>query len=139
MLIEDFSTRLKKGLKFRGMKQADLATLTGLNRGTINNYINGKYEAKQTNIYKIAKVLNVSEAWLMGYDVAMDDTLNIDATKNIDTDKFEIIGKITKILDNYDSNQLELFISLIDEISNCDAKQINQINVYIRFLKSQNN
>ncbi len=64
--------RIKEGLRLRNMKQADLVTLTGIGKASISTYLSGRYEPKQRNIYKIAKALNVSEAWLMGLDVPME-------------------------------------------------------------------
>lgn len=63
------SERIKEGLRLRNMKQSDLVKLTGIGKSSISTYISGEYEPKQRNIYKIAKALNVSEAWLMGADV----------------------------------------------------------------------
>ena len=37
----------------------------------MTTYMSGDYEPKQDRIYLIAQALNVSEAWLMGYDVPM--------------------------------------------------------------------
>jgi transcriptional regulator with XRE-family HTH domain len=54
-----------------GKKQADLVRETGLDRGSISSYLSGKYEPKQKAIYKMAKALDVSESWLLGYDVPM--------------------------------------------------------------------
>ena len=51
------------------MKQADLARATGLSKGGISNYVIGRYEPKSDIISKLAKALNCSEMWLMGYDV----------------------------------------------------------------------
>lgn len=66
------SERIKEGLKIRNMKQTDLVAKTGIGKSSISTYISGSYEPKQTNIYKIAKALDVNESWLMGYDVKMD-------------------------------------------------------------------
>lgn len=64
--------RLKEALTAAGKKQADLVRETGLDRGSISSYLSGKYEPKQKAIYKMAQALNVSEAWLLGYDVPME-------------------------------------------------------------------
>lgn len=61
--------RMKEALSLRGMKQSELVKLTGIGKSSISTYLSGEYEPKQRNIYKIAQALNVSEAWLMGYDV----------------------------------------------------------------------
>lgn len=60
--------RIKEALRMRDMIQADLAEKTGIHKSAISSYVNGKYEPKQQAIYLMAKALNVSEAWLMGYD-----------------------------------------------------------------------
>lgn len=54
------------------MKQSDLVEKTKIGKSSISTYISGAYEPKQRNIYKIAKALDVSEAWLMGFDVPME-------------------------------------------------------------------
>lgn len=61
--------RLREALNDAGKKQADLVRETGLDRGSISSYLSGKYEPKQKAIYKMAQALDVSESWLMGYDV----------------------------------------------------------------------
>ena len=66
--------RLKEALTKAGKKQADLVRETGLDRGSISSYLSGKYEPKQKAIYKIAQALDISEAWLLGYDVPMERT-----------------------------------------------------------------
>jgi len=79
MLTESFAVRLKKALEYKGMKQIELADKTNIDKSLISNYLKGKYEAKQNNIYLMAQALDVSEAWLMGYDVPRErvkDTTN---------------------------------------------------------------
>lgn len=64
--------RIKMGLRIRGMKQADLCQITKIPKSAISQYVSGAFEPKQDRIYLISKALNVSEAWLMGYDVPME-------------------------------------------------------------------
>ncbi|GLG89127.1 helix-turn-helix transcriptional regulator [Sellimonas catena] len=66
------SERIREALEIRGMKQADLVEKTGIGKSSISTYISGSYEPKQRNLHKIAKALNVSEAWLMGLNVPME-------------------------------------------------------------------
>lgn len=72
MVIDTFSNRLQKAMNLKNMKQVDLVEKTNIDKSLISNYLKGKYKAKQDNLYLLAKVLNVSEAWLMGYDVPME-------------------------------------------------------------------
>lgn len=70
-IMETISERIKKALSIRNMRQSDLVEKTGIGKSSISTYLSGAYEPKQRNIYKIAKALDVSEAWLMGADVPM--------------------------------------------------------------------
>lgn len=72
--MEKVSTadRLKELMAARDVKQVDIISSTGITKGALSSYISGRYEPKQDNIYLLAKYFNVSEAWLMGYDVPMD-------------------------------------------------------------------
>lgn len=63
--------RLNHILEVRKIKQADLARMTGIGRGAISNYVQGRYAPKSQIIKTIAAALQVSESWLAGYDVPM--------------------------------------------------------------------
>ena len=64
--------RIQEALRIRGMKQADLCKLTNIPKSALSQYISGQYEPKQNRIYVLSQVLNVTEAWLMGYDIPME-------------------------------------------------------------------
>lgn len=66
--------RLNEALKLRGKKQIDLVQATGVNKSTISRYLRGEREPKTTALYKLAFFLEVSEAWLLGFDVPMERT-----------------------------------------------------------------
>lgn len=70
--MKKFAERFQEALDVRGMKQADIVSLTKIGKSSISTYLSGEYEPKQRNIYKIATALNVDESWLMGYDVPME-------------------------------------------------------------------
>ena len=63
--------RIKRALRIRGMKQSELCQITKIPKSAVSQYISGAFEPKQDRVYLIAKALNVSEAWLMGFDVPM--------------------------------------------------------------------
>ena len=93
---ESFAKRMKEGMDIRNIKQVDLVEKTNLTKSAINQYYSGKYEPKQKGIFLIAKALDVSESWLMGYDVPMERT-NIkypDNVLKIETKKFPMLGTI---------------------------------------------
>lgn len=107
MLEDTFANRLKKALDYNNMKPVELANKTGINKSLISNYLSGSFKAKQNKLDVIARVLNVSEAWLMGYDVDMDrewfeekepSELTIDNARYIETTtktiKIPLLGKV---------------------------------------------
>lgn len=71
--MDKLSNRLKIAMKEKNIKQSDLVKKTGINKGALSSYINGRYEPKQYNINLLANALGVSIAWLRGYDVPMND------------------------------------------------------------------
>lgn len=70
--VSNTSQRLKVALDNSRIKQAELSRRTGLDKGSIHHYLSGRYEPKSSAINKMAIALNVSEAWLWGYDVPME-------------------------------------------------------------------
>lgn len=66
------SERLQRIMDIRGIKQADLSRATGISRGSISNYVLGRYEPKSDIVKKLSAYLNCSEMWLWGYDVPMN-------------------------------------------------------------------
>ena len=70
--IESCGQRIAKALDNNGMKQSELCKLAKVPKSSLSLYLSGAYEPKQNRIYDMARVLNVSEAWLMGYDVPME-------------------------------------------------------------------
>ena len=68
--VSTFSERLNEAITFSGMTKTELSSRTGISKSSITHYCKGDWEAKQDSIYLLAHALNVSEAWLMGYDVS---------------------------------------------------------------------
>lgn len=61
--------RLQEALARKDMTQADLCRMTGIGKSAMSQYVNGGLIPRQDRIFQLAQALNVSEAWLMGYDV----------------------------------------------------------------------
>lgn len=68
---ETCSKRIREALQLRGMTQADLCRATGIPKSAMSQYCNGGLVPRQDRTYLIANALNVSEAWLMGFNVSM--------------------------------------------------------------------
>lgn len=89
-----FSSRLRELLSIRNISQAELARRSGVSESSISHYLKGNWEAKQDAVYAIARVGNVSEAWLMGYDVSMDSPLPANMIPMPKTGTVPMIGAI---------------------------------------------
>lgn len=87
---EEFANRLAKAMQIRNMKASELSEKAHIPKSAISQYLSGLYEAKQKSIFKLANVLNVSEAWLMGLDVPMESI----PIKKIDKIKIPVLGKV---------------------------------------------
>lgn len=61
--------RIREALRIKDMTQAELCRLTGIPKSAMSQYCNGGLVPRQDRTYMIAQSLNVSEAWLMGFDV----------------------------------------------------------------------
>ena len=77
--------RLKQLMSERNLKQVDILNMslplqkeTGIkmSKSHLSQYVNGKSSPDQHKLYLLAKTLNVSEAWLLGYDVPKEDKEN---------------------------------------------------------------
>lgn len=51
------------------MKAIELSKNTGINRSSISEYLSGSYQPKPDKIFKMAKALGVSPAFLMGVHI----------------------------------------------------------------------
>ena len=72
--VSRLQDRLDEALTIKGMRPIRLADQTGIPRGTISYYLKGKSMPKADRLKTICEVLNISEAWLLGYNVPMERT-----------------------------------------------------------------
>lgn len=109
----ELKDRLKEALDFTGMKPIELSEATGIPKSMISYYLNGKTKPKADRIYIISQKLNISEAWLLGYDVPMsrtaeqkknDDLVIVIAKLRKDPKFFGIVSKLAELPEEqYDS------------------------------------
>lgn len=117
--VASIASRLREAMDIRGKKQVDLESETGINRSAISRYLSGEYEPKSKPIYMLARALDVSEQWLMGYDAPMErlkEQKNNDAIADIvvklRTDEKFLLA--VKKIYNFDSDKLDSLLHLID-------------------------
>lgn len=116
--VASVADRLREAMNIRNKKQVDLERETGINRSAISRYLSGEYEPKNKPIYELAKALDVSEQWLMGYDVPMDRPK---VQKNNDA----ISDIVLKLRSD------EEFLSIVVKISKMDSEKRKSLNAFL--------
>lgn len=107
MLNDTFANRLKMALEMNNMKPIDLARKTKINKSLISSYMSGVCKAKQDKLDLMATVLDVNEAWLMGYDVPSTRTIT-------EKNKSDILREKIESLNDY---QKDAIIQIIDNMN----------------------
>lgn len=114
--------RLQQALDRRGWKAVDLVEKTGVPKGAVSYYLAGKSKPKSDRLYIIAKALDVSEAWLLGYEVPMGRT--DDQKKN---------DQLVKLVARLRTD--EGFFSTVSTLAELTAEQYQSIELLVSTLK----
>lgn len=72
--IENFNIRLEQALEKKNIKILELSQKAGLSENLLSGYLLGRTNPSAYHIYLLGKILEVSQDWLMGYDVPMEAT-----------------------------------------------------------------
>lgn len=99
--------RLKHAMRSKNMKPVDLSIRTGIPKSSISYYMSGKSVPKTDRIYLMAKALDVSEAWLLGYDV---DVQREAKQKEMD----ELVEMVQRIKKDPDFRDVALMLHRLD-------------------------
>lgn len=93
MKDKNTAARLKELMNERGLKQIDILNKSlpyckkygvSMTKPDISQYVSGKNKPSQEKLVILGMALNVSEAWLMGFDVPRER--NVDASDgNVDS------------------------------------------------------
>lgn len=110
---EEFKDRLQVALDRSGMKAIDVCRKAGIPKSAMSYYLSGRSEPKADRLYLLCKILDVSEAWMLGYDVEMTKT---QTQKNNDT----IADVIAKLKTD------DVFSKLLDSLVN-DEEFLNAV------------
>lgn len=109
--IESCAQRILKALDIKGMKRSELCKFANVPKSSLSLYISGAYEPKQDRVYDMAKVLNVSEAWLMGYDVPMERNETPRKESELDRELKQWLSKAT-------DSEKQALLNLLKSINN---------------------
>lgn len=99
MSKEELRNRLREALVLNDKKPADLCRDLRLAKSTVSQYLSGKSKNMDADrLQDICTYLNVSEAWMMGYDVPMErKTKNALSRDGLSSDESELISNYQKL------------------------------------------
>lgn len=120
------SQRLNQLMSERNLRQVDILNLSQkyqkeldikMGKSALSQYISGKSVPDQNKLVLLGKTLNVSEAWLMGYEVSRERNDNIMENKDETIDLKDVLNR-TVAFDGHtlDDNDAELIKSLLENM-----------------------
>lgn len=85
--------RLNQIMSERGLKQKDIldkaepyfTNQVKISKSDLSQYVSGKTEPRSDKLYILAKALNVSEQWLLGYDDEAADDKKLTVEEALDS------------------------------------------------------
>lgn len=116
--------RLKEALEMREKKSVDLVRDLKIPKSAISQYLSGKSQNMDSErLYKICNYLNVSEPWLLGYDVPTQIKKNPAQMAEL---HYEIImdEDITEIFSDFkklDAKQRKIIKNLIHDMAESEV------------------
>lgn len=119
--------RLHQIMQEQNLKQVDILSKAKpfceqynvkLGRNDLSQYCSGKVEPKQDKLVVLSNALNVTETWLMGFDVPMKDNNDYEDTGSMFADiamnpeLLEVVSKLTKLKDS----DRDIVVNLINSL-----------------------
>ena len=94
--------RLLEAMKLRGMNLTELANKSGLAKSSVSRYLSGENIPRSIAIGKMANALNVSPAWILGYNLTMDGKpiINVEMDKLTEENKTRLLAYYQALLDS---------------------------------------
>lgn len=125
------SIRLKDLMSFRNLKQSDIIKLAEpycikynvkMNKSDLSQYVSGKVVPAQDKIAILSLALNVSETWLMGYDVPESKTYDNVILTSLCSQNNMCIDDLCDLLKIDISKTTDLNVNGLNEISETISK-----------------
>lgn len=123
-----FSERLNLIMKEKKLRQVDVLNLAKpyqqkynikFNKSHLSQYVNGKFNPDDDKIFLLSKVLDVSEAWLLGYNVPR--TREVDIIENTLSEK---INTTVQQLNEENQNKTYKYAKNLLQFQNRTVKEV---------------
>ena len=94
--------RLIEAMKLRDMTATELANKSGLAKSSVSRYLTGENIPRSIAIGKMANALNVSPAWILGYNLTIDgqEIPNIEIDKLTEENKTRLFAYYQALIDS---------------------------------------
>ena len=98
--------RLKQIMEMRNLRQIDILTAAKpyykkysvkLDKNTLSQYVSGKFAPRQDKLTILGLALNVSEVWLMGFDVPIERNTRLDHDEESGDQSNEFINLFSRL------------------------------------------
>ena len=111
----ELKDRLQEAIYLRDKKSVDLVRDLKIPKSAISQYLSGKSQKMDSErLHLICKYLDVSEPWMMGYDVPKDRNI----TEKTNKKNNAIADIVARMRTDED------FLSLVESLSRMDAEKI---------------
>lgn len=118
----ELKDRLQYALNIREKKAIDLSKDLNIPKSAISQYLSGKSQKMDSKrLYAICKYLNVSEPWLLGFDVPME--------RKIENKNDRIVPIVNKLRKDED------FLSLVESLNELETEKLTAIKQMLIVLK----
>ena len=104
---ETTGKRIRQLMAAKGLKQVDILNMCSpyclkynvkLAKNDLSQYINDKVQPKQDKLSVLGMALNVSEAWLMGFDVPMErQAVEVSSSSDLRPDEAALLSNYNRL------------------------------------------
>lgn len=95
--IDELKNRLRFAMAKMNIRPIELSELTHIPKSSISQYMSGYSKPNSERVYLLSKALNVTEAWLLGFDVPRER----EETNSKDTDIYSCKLQDTSFFSKY--------------------------------------
>ena len=114
-----FADRLNEVMKVKSYSQVEIAEEAGISREVLRAYLNGDYEPTYDGTCALAKALDISPSWLMGFDGTV---MELEYNDNINHPAHYTHGKYEAI---------DIILDAVKDLPPTEAVCVNNILKYI--------
>lgn len=131
----ELKDRLRKALELREKKAVDLTRDLKIPKSAVSQYLSGYRTIKDSKrLYIIAEYLDVSEAWLMGFDVPMERLSN-KLEKKSDEQVEESANRLADLFLRIETKEDDTdLMVMLEEYMELPATKKAQVREYVHLL-----